>query len=272
MYKVHFAGLIYFHVCTTESRQALVPDGTEAVGHIPSHYASIFIELAQHDSDNWWPTSKIARQVSLRRGPVSFQAVDVLEFRIPERAEISFACGDTALDTSNLDVVLPQLKKIDDQFVIDLDDIDVIATLPLPGGKLEALGFGSTAMVTWTITQHSDPITITARVGDVARRITLKGSEDTSEIVFSNTQDFFINNGSHEVGRPDPGAGSHAKDGQHHFTLYAKINKKRDSSKLENFEFVKPKTLPTLSFRQAYLGFLEGFAEIPAPNCVPTCC
>jgi len=47
-------------------------------------------------------------------------------------------------------------------FVLD-DYPDAIAKVPLPGGALEVLRFGASTIVRWLISEHDDPITITAR-------------------------------------------------------------------------------------------------------------
>lgn len=281
MYHVHFVGIVYFNVCKRDGKIALVPNGTRGGGHIPLHYASFFIEESLHDSDNWWPDRKLLRTISIDNPDHSSSDVNLIEFRITKPAEITFDCGDETLECVNIDKTLPELKVIAPGFELDLDKPDIIAKLDVPGGKLEAFRFDNDelAVVRWTITKHSTPITITAKEGADVRRITLKNVEEP-EVVFGHTADLIqtaAENLQREAARPNTRGskadGGGAMTGAHHFLLYARIDKQRDEKK-----FTKLNKLPNyhalndLPFKHPYLTFLLQLEEIPLPGCVPTCC
>jgi len=279
MYHVQVVGIVYFNVCTTEPKVALVPNGTQADGHIPQHNASFFIEEGLHDSDTWWRQYKFVRPIEFETDRINrTRSVNLLEFRIPSRAEITFDCDDTKLETVDLDTGLPQLSKVDPRFDLDLEDPDIIARFQIPGGKLQAFQFGDASIVRWTISKHSGPITITARTAEETKRITLKSvkGDKAPEIVFSNTIDMIGQDHSHEEGpgaKKDltgPGHGHDHAGG--HFVLYAKINKGRDERGLENPELPDVTLLQELEFEHPYLRFLLQQEQIPLPGCVPTCC
>jgi len=283
MYSVHFVGIIYFHVCTTDRKIALVPNGINGDGHVPPHYASFFIEASLHDSDTWWRDQKFNRQLQMETALAKPGTFDVLEFRIPKPAVITFDCGDETLETKDLDIGLPQLKKIDPRFVLDLNDVDTIAQMAIPGGKLQAFQFGGDAsVVSWTITKHSDLVTITASAGDEIKRITLKRFDRhaSPEIVFSNTPDLITARseppGHTEIDHPGhKETGSGTTPSNHaggHFTLYAKLDKNRDERGLENPTLPNVRVLDEWPFEHRYLLFLLQKEQIPMPGCVPTCC
>jgi hypothetical protein len=283
MYYVHFAGIIYFNVCTADGKIALVPNGTAGIDRIPPHIASFFIEVDRHDSDSWWADQKHLVEVEIQAGGGSGKRkVKLFEFRIPKRAVITFDCGDAKLDPINFGA-LPQLTKIAPGFVLDLKDTDAIAELPLPGGELEVFRFGNDelAVVRWTITKHSDPITITADAGDGLKRVTLKriGKGAPPEIVFSNTPDL-IKSANERLAREraglNPSAGRNAEHEHgkiHHLRLYARLDKERDARKFKDQDLPTYEKLNKLpSPHHPYLQYLLEVEEIPLPGCVPTCC
>jgi len=274
MYSVDFVGIIYFHVCTGDRKFALVPNGLTGDGHVPPHYASFFIEASMHDSDNWWRDQKFNRQVDVETSFTKTRPFDVLEFRIPKPAEITFDCGDKTLVTTDLDSGLPQLKKIDPHFELDLTGADTIAKMTIPGGALQAFQFGDASVVRWTITKHSDLVTITVNAGDETKRITLKRFDDRSSpgIVFSNTVDMLKARDEH-TGDLANTNGTAAHDHTGHFTLYAKLDKNRDPRGLENPKLPDVRALKKLpDVTHPYLLFLLQAPQIPLPGCVPTCC
>lgn len=191
MLRVHFVGIVYFNVCTLEQRLALFPNGTGSSDGMPSHHAGFFIEANRHDADDWWPDSKFVRMRRFEDKPGVFRTAAMYEFRIPEPAEVTFHCGDKKLDIKNLDEALPKIHEIAPEFELDVAHGDTIVRVPITGGTLEVFRFDPAgAVVSWSIADHPDPITITAKAGQSVRTVTLKaaGTADT-EIVFSNTPD-----------------------------------------------------------------------------------
>ena len=257
MYTVHFAGLVYFKVCSFKDKRALLPDGTESDGTIAPHYASLWVEPGQYESDDWWPTERFERTVKVVDDLGDEQAVKVLEFRIPSHAEIRFSeDGEDSLDLTNVEQALPKLHEIDPSFEVDPTFVETIAEVPIHGGQIEVFGFCSSAIVRWTIARHSGPIKITAGAGDQQKSLTLKTIEEGlgTEIVFSNTADLIS---SECCGKGD-------------FRLYGKLNKSR---KADNLVFPGlPKGLVPLPTDHDYLRSLATVLELADPECTPTCC
>lgn len=309
MYTVSFVGLNYFNACTTAEKKVMIPNGTRGGGHIPTHYASLFIEADRLGPDDWWTDQKLRRRIRLEVSLGEFRTVDVIEFRIPKKVELTFRCSDDALVNVNLDDGLPKLQDATG-FKLDSVGADTIAEVPIPGGALEAFRFGSSALVRWLIEKHHDPITITARDGEETRRITLKesGSQIPTEIVFSNTVDLLTRANGHGQS-PESGAGNghggdmptgdmpgaamqggsmqsssmvmvaaNGGDGQSshgpsgHFMLYAKLDWDRDENKFTKPDLSGLKNFKPLPFHHPYLAFLCTLKEVPDPPCVPSCC
>jgi hypothetical protein len=302
MYTVNFVGLNYFSARSEGVEEALIPNGTPDTSKdgdmVPQHFASLFIEEEHYASDTWWPKHKIRRQIKLEVKLGEFRTVDVIEFRIPERLEVNyparvmFPCNAKNLDNGNLHKTLPKLKDVKG-FVLDPKP-DTIANVPLPGGALEVFRFGAAALVRWLITEHDDPITISASANGETGSITLNQSDEQlpTEIVFSNTIDLLTpvslsggnghDGGDHVMGGM-PGMGTmpampaghmHGHGTAGHFVLYAKLDTQRDVDK-----FANPKlpdymrlALTPLPFHHAYLAFLSSLEETPDKPCVPTCC
>ncbi len=311
MYTVSFVGLNYFDACTVGKKKVMIPNGTRAGGHMPTHYASLFIEADHLDSDNWWSDQRIRRRLRLEARLGEFRTVDVIEFRIPKKVELTFRCSDDALSNVNLDDGLPKLQDAKG-FKLDSVGADTIAEVPIPGGVIEGFRFGSSALVRWLIEKHHDPITITAGDGEETRRITLKESDSQlpTEIVLSNTVDLLTRanghghsqksstgngNGGDMPGADMPGAamqsgfmsgdsmgmvaangnGNHSSAGYGnagHFMLYAKLDWDRDESKFLHPDLSGLKNFKPLPFHHPYLAFLCTLKEVPDPPCVPSCC
>lgn len=214
MYTVAFVGLNYFNACKEGQKEALIPNGTKgsAGDHIPQHNASVFIETDQIDSHTWWKDQVFSHPVPLAVNLDESRTVEMMEFRIPKEVEIKFRCEEGTLENVNLDQGLPKLQDVKG-FVLD-DHPDAIAKVPLPAGELEVFQFGSAALVRWLISQHKEPITITAFAGNEKRRVTLKKSDEQipTEIVFSNTVDLLKLGDSHD----DNGRGSVGHGGDMH--------------------------------------------------------
>lgn len=300
MYTVHFVGLNYFNACTPGGKEVLIPNGTSPSDDVPQHFASLFIEAEQLASDDWWPDYRLPRKISLEVKLGEIRTVDVIEFRIPKKAEVTFQCNEKTLTNRNLDLGLPNLQGLG--FVLDAEP-DTIANVPLPGGVLEVFRFGASALVRWLITDHDDPITVTARAGKEARSVTLLKSDEQlpAEVVFSNTVDLLTpagpqagngngdgmhgagmhavthaamdgsgnGNGGHSATEP---GGMHGHGSAGHFVLYAKLDKDRDESKFASPKLPDPMLLTPLPFSHPYLAFLSSLEEVPDAPCIPSCC
>jgi hypothetical protein len=319
MYAVHFVGLNYFNACRVGEKDVLVPNGTPGSGKnddpIPQHFASLFIEAEQCDFDDWWPEQKHIRPIQLEIKLGEFRTVNVIEFRLPEKpspltkpVDLHFECSEKTLRNVNLDEGLPKLQKLG--FVLD-DYPDAIAKVPLPGGALEVLRFGASTIVRWLISEHDDPITITARTDKETRHVRLKKADGqlASEIVFSNTIDLLTpaqtGGNGHSSGQGTEthcdgmvmgdvhggvvsvaargdvvshsahdaaGGGMHSHGSAGHFVLYAKLDKDREEKKFENPDLPDPMQLTPAPFTHSYLAYLSSLEEVPDPPCSGGCC
>lgn len=254
MITVYIAGLIYHYGCTTDTKRALVPDGT---AFYQQHYASLFVEPYRVESSDWWDGQKIDRPEA-----------KVVEFRIPNRSEITFPDdANDRVDCTNLDQGLTKIiaKK---RFQIDLTHPETIAEVPIRSGTLKAFAFTpasegkEVAIVKWTIQNDSRLVTISASsLRENTKTLILKNpnSNPGLEIVFSNTADLIHKN---DCSQRDPSKPSH-------FMLFDKLNKNRpdvltpDHSKLH---------LDDLEFNHPYLKYLQERGRLGDPECVPTCC
>jgi hypothetical protein len=298
-YHVNLIGLIYFHVCETSGElSAFFPDGRNPGGGIPPHLASLFIEVKDHDSDDWWSGYKRLRTLELKPTPGTTLDVDVFEFEVPEQATITFSNNDQNPDPADLKNSLPRVLQLDSNFVFDPQG-EIIAKVPLTGGTLQTQNFEGAAIVRWTITTHASPITITAHTSSGTssdtRRITLKPSTTPLEIVFSNTSDL-IKEGRDKIavraraaadaGGSNGPAGAvggavtrdvvtsssaNAKEDDHS-SIFGKLNKNRDGKGIAAAKFPDFKNLPTALSTHAYLNFLRRGKELPLPKCSPICC
>ncbi len=297
MYAVNFIGLNYFNACTVGQRDVLTPNGTPGSGkdddQVPEHFASLFIDEDLCADDDWWPEQKHVRPVRLEIKLGEFRTANVIEFRIPakpdqytEPVDLHFPCRDRTLTNLNLDNGLPKLQTMG--FVLD-DRPDAIAKIPLPGGTLEVFRFGGATLVRWLISDHDDPITITAHDGKKARRVMLKKSDGPlpAEIVFSNTVDLLAplvmptqsqnmgvaSGGTMPVMHATSVAGSmHNHGSAGHFVLYAKLDKDRNEQKFESPKLPDPMKLKGAPFSNAYLAYLSSLEETPDPPCSGGCC
>jgi hypothetical protein len=303
MYTVNFIGLNYFDACKVPHIDVLTPNGTPGSGkdddQIPEHFASLFIEEELCAGDDWWPEHKQIRQVPLEIKIGEFRIANVVEFRIPPKTDpytdpavIHFQCKDKTFNNVNLETGLPVLQ--DMGFVL-ADRPNAIAKVPLPGGAVEVFRFGGATLVRWLISEHDDPITISAYDGKKTRHVMLKKSDGNvpPEIVFSNTVDLltplpsFNGNGQTVHGGMAPGNGhggmtavhgSDAAGSMHnhgsagHFVLYAKLDKDGDEQKFESPKLPDPLKLKAASFSNAYLAYLSSLEETPDPPCSGGCC
>ncbi len=313
MYTVSFIGLNYFNACNVDKHcDALIPNGTPGSGKdegLPPHYASLFIEEDQYDSDDWWPDQKHVRPIQLEIKLGEFRTVNVIEFRIPPKlrpetppVELRFPCREGTLKNVNLDDGLPKLQPLG--FVLAKEP-DAIAKLPLPAGDLEVFRFGGSTLVRWQIKDYDDPITITA-ADDRPRWVRLKKSDGSppAEIVFSNTVDLLPhanNGGNGQLAVQSTGMSGCSMAGMNdgmamsaitgaainggmagmhhgsagHFVLFAKLDENRDVKKLEAATpdtFPDPMNLHAAVFSHPYLAYLSAMRETPEAECSGSCC
>ena len=282
MLKVHFVGIVYFNVCMREGQLALLPNGMNPDPDMPPHYASLFVETDRHDSDNWWPDHKFDRTRELEDQPGVTRTAKLLEFRLAEPAEITFDCGDKTFDNFNLETALPKVSEIVPEFELDEKNPDTIATVPIPGGKLEVLRFDQTeAVVTWSIAEHADPVIITAKAARVTKHVTLKpiGRELDTEIVLANTPDILT------LLETDPGESEEEEHGRehggdhtaaHHFSLYARLGQNKDPKPFLRIDprqlTAKVADLAMFAFEHPYFDFLRARPQVGLPGCLPSCC
>lgn len=277
MYTVDLVGLVYLNICKDETI-AVAPDGRVGHGN-DAHYASIMIRAEDLDRDDWWPGSKIERQIGVLVSIGTMQTSVVWEFRLPDRATVTFACQDPTLTTGNVKDALPKAKAIDPQF--ELDTSGAIAEVPVRGGKLETLGLGRAALVRWTVEHHPDPIVIAVKTADAEKQITLTRGATGIEVVFANTPDIFIGrpqNGD-EAGGEEHDHGHHHdhghgdEEGPDHFPIYGRINKgPNGATAFAEADIAPIEGLAVAPFRHPYLAKLTSGPQIPNGRCVPICC
>jgi len=271
MVTVYMAGIVYHHGCTTGTKRALVPNGTEFEA---PHYASLFVEPNIHNSYDWWDGYR-------KDHPLPFlddqgKPRIVIEFRIPTNGEIKcpaeITFPDDNIGPAQFTNLIGGLNKIkttspDLPFEIDTDHPETIAEVPIRGGQLTAYSFLAekkydVAVVKWTIPNDSDTITISATAGRLKKTLTLKNPRDESglEVVFTNTADLFLPNSCDG----DPKKTSH-------FMLYDKLNKHRPVKK--PLVAVLPVVrLQVLQPSNPYLKFIQNGTRIADAQCAPTCC
>lgn len=263
-FTIDFIGLAYFHKCKRSGGLVLLPDGTNPYGTIPEHFASFFLEDAKVDfpGSDWWratPKKKLSE-------------IHVTEFPIPKQSELfitglseNSGCwplgGASRLDVGNLHKALPQLKKCEKNFRVDLKKAETIARLPIRRGKLEALTFKHAAVTRLTVESHAGPVTITARSKD-GKDVKTVTVEDGTEIVLSNTSDFL--NLAEESEMPHMAVGS---DPNSHFRLYKKLDVNKEG-------LLKEPTIPRLDPLEPVHPYLKLIAasRVPGAGCSNTCC
>lgn len=262
MYNVNVIGLVYFNVCSVGSKIGLAPNGMNPSGDIAPHHASFFVEPEHYAGASWWDSQMFAHVVKVIDNHGVRVDKPLLEFRIPEPAEIHFPVQPTDVPVvGNLNDGLPQLEKIDPTFQLDQDHADAIARLPVEGGNLKAFSFLDFPVVQWTFANADPTFTIEAVDAKGGKHtITLRDGDgqSTAEVVFSNTEEVI----APPADKPD---GSH-------FALYAKLSTTRDPSHLTPPEDLK-EGLQGLPSNHTYLEFLAAKApQVPGTECGPTCC
>ena len=101
MLTVYVAGLIYFNGCEQPVKRMFAPDGTDGE---PAHFASLWIDpgMVDESATQWWEGFRNTRTIG---------GVPMVEFRIPEPAEIVFPDLGSAGSCNDLDNKLSKLKK-----------------------------------------------------------------------------------------------------------------------------------------------------------------
>ncbi len=261
MFTVHMVGLMYFHGCTLDVKQALVPNGIRPQTRMPPHYASLFVSADDCEADDWWPDQKTEHPLTVVNDQGDEIKVRVVEFRIPEPAQVLFPDeGDPQAEFMNLEETLPKLETIERRYEVDLEHADTICRVPIRRGALKAYGFNRAAIVQWRVQGHSGPITIAAVTDQVTKSVTLTQKTERlgTEIVFSNTSNLISPSDDLDADRD-------------HFQLYSVLGREAWSANLIP-PTAPPKGLTPLPFDHAYLKFLSARTEVPEPGCVPSCC
>jgi hypothetical protein len=180
---VFMTGLIYFNGCNEAVKRAYATDATES-----GHFASLWIDadLVEESGTDWWDDSRETHDVD---------GVDVVEFRIPDPAEIWFPDEGDAMSCIDLDGKLAKLKKKKQDGTEEEFDVSpaaqAIAEVTLRGGEIRPLRYKNMGLAQWTLA-HPPSLAITAVLKDDASEsgtITLKTAD--AEIVFSNTHNLF---------------------------------------------------------------------------------
>lgn len=210
MLTVYVAGLVYFNGCKQPVKRMFAPDGTEGE---PPHYAFLWIaaDLLEESATQWWDGFSVPRDVD---------GVAMVEFRIPEPAEISFPDGDPGT-CKDLDNKLPKLKKkqqdgTEENYEVDPATAETIAEATISSGTLTPRRFKNMGLVEWTIANPST-LQITTTLKDNpsdSRTITLKPAAEGGpmEVVFANTHDLFGSDTTEVL------------DDDHDLALFTKLN------------------------------------------------
>lgn len=170
-YRVQFVGLACF-VKAPGERYVMFPDGRNPGDDIDPHHASIFVDAEAVESTDGWDQEAVARG-EFPLGPCSITIDGVTE------------AG--ALDTVDHDDRLPQLCRLDPNFLIDRDQAETIATIEVRNGKLTGYRIpGGTAVISQLDVEHdgSIDIEVTPRDGTPVRSIRLRAG---TEIALANT-------------------------------------------------------------------------------------
>ncbi len=182
-YKVQFAGLVCFYR-ESGARLALLPDGRNPGAGIDPHYGSIVIHEDWIEDVSGWSSSELEEPgvFPLDSYDVTFEGAGVTG----------------TLDVSAHEGMLPQLRQIDPNFVIDPDAAATVARIPIRHGKLTAYRIPQgQAVVSELEVPHDGSITITAtpRNGAPARTIRARAG---AEIAIGNMAHRVYRNGETE--------------------------------------------------------------------------
>ena len=170
-YTVQFVGLVCF-LRDNGGRKVLLPDGRNPGEEVEPHDASIVVAPEAVEDAPGWP------EEAAKRGEF------VLD---PCSISIDEADARGVLDTSSHDGRLPELRRIDPAFTIDLATAQTIARLDIRRGALRAYRIpGGTAVISQLDVPHDGPIviSITPSKGGQQRLIRLRPG---TEIALTNT-------------------------------------------------------------------------------------
>lgn len=171
-YSVQFVGLVCF-LRDQEGKQALLPDGRNPDHGIDPHYGSIVVDPATVATATRWDSEEMPIPGTFMLPPCSIA--------------ISGAGDDGVLDTQNHDGRLPQLRSLDPNFAIDVEQAQTIARMQIRRGTLYAYQVpGGTAIISELFVPHDDAIrvTVTPRDGSPMKTIDLVSG---TEIAITNT-------------------------------------------------------------------------------------
>lgn len=274
MLTVHILGLIYIDGCESTTKRGYMPNGTNPQGadrvaaghrgahhpgHVPPHFASIFVEADAVAADTWSPNAKYDHTLDIVDDTGAHVQKHVWEYALPlpSKTVVFPDSADAPAQCVNFPA-LPKLQTIDPQFVFDSANPDTIVQVPISGGTLQPFQLTSPAAIEWTIAKVPRVLTITAADLEGAfGTITLKqmsGSLGT-EVVLANTPDF-INGDRHA--------------GHQHFQLFGRLDVNRDGSRL--LDPGPPNGLGALPDSHAYVKFLHQNHLMGEPGCSSTCC
>lgn len=170
-YKVQFVGLVCFYR-EHGTRLALFPDGRNPGAGIHPHYGSIIVDPAAVEVANGWPDDD-----DTQRG------IYVLD---PCSIKLEAAGAPGALDVSEHDGLLPQLRAIDPNFEIDPPRAQTIARVHIRQGGLRAYQLpGGEAVMSQLEVDHDGPITVGVSPDDGSAARTLRLAPGT-EILLGN--------------------------------------------------------------------------------------
>jgi len=244
---------MYFNGCESPAKEALLPNGTQPLDYypnIPPHYASVWVEPDDLETDHWWPGQKYRREL----GDTAY----VWEFRIPEPAIVTFPDQrDAPARFHCFEYALPKLKLDNNEFEVDLDCPNVIARVLIRGGNLAVYAFKQVASVKWTIKHPDEAMEIKAD----GYSITLK--RETREVVFSNNSDLLA---------PDYHGGHDClptADPDNHFYLYSQLEKNRYGGGLKIPCYRHD--LEPLWYHHSYFKRLQN-GPLNDSGCTGTCC
>jgi hypothetical protein len=168
-YSVQFVGLACF-LRSNGGRTVLLPDGRSPDAGIDPHFASIAVDKDAVIASSGWPAG---------HGDDGVFELD------PCTIVLEGADRGGTLDTSQQDDNLPQLKRINPAFSIDLAKAQTIARLELRQGTLKAYRVpGGTAVMSQLDVPHDGEIriTVTPEDGSQPRTIDLQPGTEVAII------------------------------------------------------------------------------------------
>lgn len=182
-YKVQFAGLVCFYH-QSGARLALLPDGRNPGAGIDPHYGTLVIHEDSIEEVSGWSSSELEEP-----GVFPLDSCDVTF----EGAAVS-----GTLDVSEHDGLLPHLRQIDPNFVIDPDAAPTVARIPIRHGTLTAYRIPQgQAVVSQLVVPHDGSITITVTPRNGGPVRTIRASAG-AEIAVGNMAHGVYRNGETE--------------------------------------------------------------------------